>query len=286
MINSTFLKKYFFLMLFSVVLFADNNYQYLTKNLSQNIINARNRFSYLKPKINEIFKVQKHFSPLEEKAQRYFFNNLEEKISNLKYVQGKFLNKKEFKIMKKRALSQLNLIKKLSNRGITFLFFLTSSSVPNTVISNWLLETAILEKANVPIYPIIYIRGFGKNFREYFFNLAYTLKKNIPEEYVPYIKEYFRFKLGPQFFSYFHLKRVPAVVLAVCNDIDPMPKDCDIKYLMRGDMHLEYFFDKISQINKNPIYKKYYRILIANRIVNYKNGKSKREQNEDDDNYK
>jgi len=266
--------KIFFIFLLGSVLFANNSSEYynsLTKNLSQNIEKVRSDFSYLKPKINAILKTQKKYSPLEDKAKKYFFNSLEKKINNLKYVKGNFLNKKEFQLMKKKAISQLHMMKNFSHKGIAFLFFLTSSSVPNKVISNWLLETAILERANIPIYPIIYTRGFGKNFKKYFFNLAQSLKQNIPEEYVPYIKQNFRFKLGPQFFKYFHLKRVPAIVLAICNNLSPMPEDCDIKYIMKGDMHLSYFFDKISKVDNNLIYKKYYRILIANNIVNYNN---------------
>jgi len=264
------LKKVSFLFFLLIVSLYAYDYSNTTKNLKQNMKNIEMKFSYLKPKINDISKINNEFSRLQKKNQKNYFKNLETKIENIHYIKGIFLNKQEFEKMKKNSLKEMQIIKAINTKGINLLFFLTSSSVPNQVIANWILETAILEKAGVQILPIVYTRGFGKNFKKYFFNLANTMKKTIPLEYVPYVKKAFRFKLGPQFFSYFHLKRVPAIVLANCNNLSPMVHDCKIKYIMRGDMHLEYFFDKISQINSNPAYKKYYRILIANKIVNYK----------------
>jgi len=268
------LKKFFPFLLFLYVNAYAYNYGSLTKDLKQNINNIQARFSYLKPKIDNITKVQNNFQHLENKNQKVFFSKLEKEIENAKYVKGVFFNKEEFEKEKEFALKQMNIIKSIKTKGINFLFFLTSSSVPNDVIANWMLETAILQKAGVQILPIVYTRGFGKNFKKYFFNLANTMKKEIPKEYVPYVKKSFRFKLGPQFFKYFHLKRVPAIVLANCNNLSPMVQDCKIKYIMRGDMHLDYFFDKISQISPDPVYKKYYQILIANKIVNYNDKKN------------
>ena len=278
------MKKYLFFMIFTVILFGQTNYQN-NKKLYSNMeksynINSINKF---KAKFSNLAlskeKIKKEIAPfqhLQTNIENNFFNFLEKKVKNANMVSNsKYLSKKEFDKMKKQSLSELNTIKKIKKDGFNFLFFFTSSSVPNKVISNWMLEIAILEKANVNILPIVYIRGFGDHFKKYFFNLAHTMDKNIPKTYKPYVKNSFRLKLGSQFFKYLKLKRVPAVVLAHCTNLSPLVKDCKIKYLMKGDMHLDYFFYKIMQKNKNPKYKKYYRILIANGIVNYKNKKVK-----------
>ena len=249
-------------------------YNSLQNSVKMNEIGKiKQQFGKFLPQQAQLKKVTKQFSNINKHNTDNYLNLLKTKIENICYKKEdnfNYLTKAEFDKMKQISLKNIKMMNDIRKHGFNFLFIFTSRSVPNKVIANWLLEVGILEKAHADLLPIVYIRGFGKHFKQYFFNLTNDMNKEIPKEYKPYIRNSFRLKLGTQFFEYFHLKRVPALALAHCTNASPMVKDCKIKYLMRGDMHLEYFFNVISEKNKNPEYKKYYRILIGNKIVNYK----------------
>lgn len=63
----------------------------------------------------------------------------------------------------------------------------------------------------------------------------------------------------PWAYDYFNIDKVPAFALSYCKK-DFRFKECEHKYLVRGEMSLTNFFEIIS--DENPEYKKYYQKLI------------------------
>ena len=113
----------------------------------------------------------------------------------------------------------------------------------------------------------------------------YIAFRKKPEDWKKYIDEYpaqlktyivdnFHLKLDPRFFKTYDIKKAPAMALAICDSGVPDIKSCKIRYLIRGNVSLEVFFDKISKYEKK--YKDYVRYLQANKIVKNKKEVKKR----------
>ena len=60
----------------------------------------------------------------------------------------------------------------------------------------------------------------------------------------------FKFHIHPWAFKKLSLKEVPAYLLSYCDNDDYRFKQCDNKYLMKGDVSLKYFFNEIEKLDK------------------------------------
>jgi hypothetical protein len=142
-----------------------------------------------------------------------------------------------------------------------------SESVPRRSTTNVLLDIGILQENGININTKQYLRGPTKDFKDFVMTWKDFIDK-YPVEYKAYITNNFHLKIDPRFFKTYKIIKAPAMALATCDSGTPDIKSCKIKYLIRGNVSLEVFFDKISKYEKK--YKEYVRFLQANKIVKKK----------------
>ena len=168
-----------------------------------------------------------------------------------------FVSKKDMYELSKRIKDT----QKFLDKKREFIFYLTSVSAPKESILNIALQTGILRHNGIDIMFKAFFKGFPKNFKDYLFSIKDSL-----EEKPLYIKKYItnnlNIKVNPYLFDKFHIKKAPVIVLAECKGINPYLKNCNIKYLLHGDVSLYTFFDKISK--REDKYKKYTKYLLTN----------------------
>ena len=88
---------------------------------------------------------------------------------------------------------------------------------------------------------------------------------NLTPKYKKFVKNNYNLKIDPRLFDQFKGEKVPVIILAICKGTTPKKETCEFKYTMRGAISLEYFFEKIADLE--PRYKKYHEYLIGNKIV-------------------
>ena len=57
------------------------------------------------------------------------------------------------------------------------------------------------------------------------------------------------------------------MVFSICKPGDPEVDSCLLKYAIKGDVSLPYFFNEIAEKEENKTFKKMFEILKANQIV-------------------
>lgn len=63
----------------------------------------------------------------------------------------------------------------------------------------------------------------------------------------------------PELFETLDVKRVPAYAVSVCENKNLHPEECEVKYLVRGDITLKYMLEKLSE--KNKYFEEFYNAL-------------------------
>lgn len=216
------LKKLFFPPLFlSSLLFASGQQDY--HRVIENIkhkIESQSRNYKLKLSAQQIKFLQKHFPTLLKQYQ--------ETVSNL--------NKKD----------------------IPAIFYFTSTSVPIKDMENILISINKL-KNEFEIEDLQVFNGIDfNNFANYQKQLEKDRKKDKILDKA--ISHTMLWRLDSNSFKKLKLNKVPAIAFAMCNSNSIYPSDCDIKYIMRGDKSLLYFFHIVSEKDKN--YLPYYNALV------------------------
>jgi len=169
--------------------------------------------------------------------------------------------------------------KKYADSPKEFLLYFYSESVPKNSTLNILLNMDILRQNGINIESKQYMVGYPKNYKQYMFDWKDTIEE-YPVKFRKMAMNNFHMKLDLGFFKKYNIKRVPAMALAVCKSGIPEPKSCKIKYLIRGDVPLVTFFDKIALEDKK--YLKYSQALNANGIIDLKKIKSKEVSSNED----
>ncbi len=194
-----------------------------------------------------------------------------EQLQKINFIDQLRLAEKNFKgnnYISKEEMTQItNTISEVTKNANTpqdFILILTSETVPNKIIINNLLSVGILQSNGIDIETKIYFQGIPEDMETYMKTLTKEID-NYNEEAKELISENVKVKIDPRFFQIFDLKKAPALVFASCPSQVPDVKKCEYKYLIRGDSGLINFFDKIRNIDNK--YEKYYRYLIANKIV-------------------
>lgn len=172
-----------------------------------------------------------------------------------------YITKSEFEHLEKN-IKKIN--KQIGEGPFSFVLYFTSSSVPTKTMFNVLHGISILQDNGYKIYSKQYVIGPPENFQEYMnkmnddinlFSLTVQSK----------VKRNFGLKIDPRYFDYFKLKKVPAMAIATCPTLVPDIEKCKFHYIIKGDVSLVSFFDRISETDKS--YDKLSKILIANKIA-------------------
>jgi len=194
-------------------------------------------------------------SKIKDLYQFQYMKQPKEVMSNFKGYD--FVSKQDLSDITKRV----NETKKFLNKRREFIFYLTSTTVPKEAILNIALQTGILRHNGVDIMFKSFFQGFPNDFKDYLFSIRDSLKEK-PFEIKKYIGDNLNIKVNPYFFDKFKIKKAPVILLAECRGINPILKNCKVKYLLHGDVSLYTFFDKISL--KEDKYKKYTKYLLTN----------------------
>jgi hypothetical protein len=170
-----------------------------------------------------------------------------------------FLTKKEFK----KVYNIIANYKKRDNKERDFIFYLTSESVPTQSMLNIIYQVGLLQKyGNIDIKTKQFFIGFPKDFKSLLTKFKDEIEKRNPAQ-KKLIENNSGIKIDPRIFSYFNLKKVPAIVLAKCKGLNPDIKKCKYKFILRGDASLLEFFEKVQNFDKK--YKKYSQTLIEHK---------------------
>jgi hypothetical protein len=250
------MKKIFLLSFLTISLFAEAfDYSKLDKNRADvskfsNLDYKGSQTKAIDP--DQFEKIPKDTNVFKQMKQTETFYNGDE-----------YITKKEFKDLS----TKINNISKEASKPQDFILYLSSESVPNNTLLNVMLSIGILQENNIDINSKIYLMGPPDDFENYMNSLKNDLVR-YPITTQEMIARNVNLKLDPRFFNIFDLKKAPAIIFATCPSQIPDPKTCDFKYLMRGDMSLASFFDKIKNIE--PKYEKYYSYLISNKFEEVK----------------
>lgn len=172
-----------------------------------------------------------------------------------------YITKEEFSTLEKNIH---NIKKEIGTGPYSFLLYFTSSSVPPKTMFNVLHSISILQDNGYKIHSKQYIMGPPADFQGYMMGM-YNSINDMDIKVQSKIKRNFGLKIDPRYFDYFKLKKAPAMAIATCPSLVPDIKNCKFHYIIKGDVSLVTFFDKISETNKE--YDKLNKILIANKIA-------------------
>ena len=141
-------------------------------------------------------------------------------------------------------------IEKTSHNDVVYLF--TSSSVPLNVFKKFIIEGSVLNE-EYGVKVVLVLQGFNnKKYIEYMrelddffdtFKDGEIFKKNILTMYDPFV------------FKNLNIKQVPVLAIASYKE-SFYPSKSDIKYVLRGNRTLGYFFDLLKKDDEK--YEKYF----------------------------
>jgi len=176
------------------------------------------------------------------------------------YKDSEFLTKEE---LKELVVLSFKMKENAFNKSHMFILYFFTAKVPKNSTANVLLGVSALQQNGIQIESKQYLTGVPENIESYMKSWK-TFAYEYPFKYQNNIVRNFHLKFDPRFFRVYEVKEAPAMALAYCKSAIPTPKQCSIKYLIRGDTSLFDFFDKISEIE--PKYKPFANILKANGI--------------------
>jgi len=227
------------------------NADYINKNFSQIKFDQDNEFA---KKMKQEFASK--FHGLTYKQAKTYLDSF--------YKPNDFLTKEEAYYLLDYIYTEKQ--QKLVQANDFILYFFTED-VPKNSTANVLLSVSALQDNGIHLRIKEYLTGPSDNIKEYLFSWKDFIAE-YPDKYKRNISENFHLKFDPRFFKVYDIKKAPAMALAHCQSLIPTPKTCKIDYLIRGDVSLLTFFDKISKIDKK--YLPYKKILEANGIYEVK----------------
>ena len=141
---------------------------------------------------------------------------------------------------------------------VKVLFHFISTSVPPVSVSNVLVETTLLQQ-KFPIEIRHIVLGLDSSIKEYLPKL-FSLTESY-QTLTDRLRENLIINIDSKAFRFLNLKKVPALAWATCKESSIYPSDCKIEYLIRGDVGLLTFFDKLSIQEESFI--PYYNLLAS-----------------------
>lgn len=208
------------------------------ESLSQNSEELKEIFKAVKDSNMSDIKSVPAFSPRGEIMTKEGFINTFERVS------GKMLTQEQ----KELILKELDSIDTQQKRVDSFFYFY-SESIPIKAADNFLVYFNQIKEKYPEIKGYVVINGFPP------YNIYEFMQKFNRDKFGKGI-----LKIHPILYENFGVERVPAFGLAKCLDDDKFnSKECDYKYVLKGDVNLAYFLDKITEEDKQ--YQKYRAVL-------------------------
>ena len=119
-----------------------------------------------------------------------------------------------------------------------YLLYFFSQSVPYHSFATFLAGVDKLNRSGIDVSTVQYLRGLDGDFKEFMFNL------NDMKEMHTVFSRQVQIKMHPKRFIEFDITKVPAVAYAECGA--SVYDDCEIKYLVRGDMKVAKLLDVLA----------------------------------------
>ena len=113
-----------------------------------------------------------------------------------------------------------------------YLFYFTSTTVPVKSFQDFLVSTYKISKKVPELRVVQYFRGIGDFYR--YANKAIDFSSQ--DEINLNMAEMLKMKIHPKRFKEFNITKVPALVYAECFNNYYSDPDCDLKYIVRGDI--------------------------------------------------
>jgi len=168
------------------------------------------------------------------------------------YNSASMLPEKQSKIIKEKVSNEYEKhtkIYKNPNKSSITVFYFVDSGITDTAIERFSIA---INKIGVT-GKVMYRGLINNSFQE-----SANLVKNIQTE--KEIKNIDFYPIHFHSFNKFKLEAVPAYALSICNNEQFRFADCKHKYLIKGDISLASFFEKIKEYGKE--YEEYYYALL------------------------
>jgi len=127
--------------------------------------------------------------------------------------------------------------------------YLTSSSVPVASHISFVSEMSKLEKDFNIQSKMCMIGIESKGFPDFMVELMQALGKMQGKQNGSGMD------FCPELFEKLELTQVPAYAVSVCDSTTSHPEECEVRYLVRGDMSLKFMLEKLA--NKNDYFKEF-----------------------------
>lgn len=132
------------------------------------------------------------------------------------------------------------------NKKRPYLFYFTSTSVPTKSFQDFLISTYKISKKVPELRVVQYFRGIG-NFYDYARKaIDFSSQSDINLNMAKMLK----IKIHPKRFKEFNITKVPALIYAECFNNYYSDSNCDIKYIVRGDIDTASALDLFSHDDK------------------------------------
>ena len=191
--------------------------------------------------------------------EKYNIPSREEVLSKHKKLlhqldsKGKKIAQKSFQTLPKMQnvkMKDLN-ISNNQDKKVDTIFYLFSTSQSEYMFYNFVEESSKLKKVN-------------KNIKYYGVVQGMLSKKQLQKLYTPFkynkeLEDDAVIKMQPFIFKDLDLKRVPVYLFSKCSMSEFKYKDCENKYIVRGEISLKKALDVVSKNDKS--YLKYLNIL-------------------------
>jgi len=141
-----------------------------------------------------------------------------------------------------------------NNKSELTIFYFVDSLVDNVSIENFSNAINKLTNHNLKVDGKVMFRGLINDSFKESGDFVLKLKENNNVKNIEFYPIHFHS------FKYFKLSRVPAYALSVCNNNNFKFSECNHKYLIRGNIALQSFFQLLMEENKE--YEDYYYTLL------------------------
>jgi hypothetical protein len=215
--------------------FSKNNYSMENSNLYNDLLDSKN--------IVEINK------------SKYIPSRIETLQSTVNVFKQMSDDKKLIKLVDELMISYKNSFKSKYK-----ILFLSSRSVPISTLYNFCVDVTKITKKNQNFSSSVIFRGFDNQFNNYVdgFN-KYQRRLSVHKDRSLLVKN-MEIRVDPTYFSDLNVTEVPLIALAECKQ-GYYNKNCDIKYIHKGDISLHKFLTKVSLHEK--MFEDYINILEA-----------------------
>lgn len=251
----------FLILIFPLILlsepvdFNSEEYKQFLEAPLKNVQKIKDEFGYLQNNKSDDSLREELEARIKVMGYKEYYKFIEDNYQDTIY-----LTKKELLFLVDDVVKRIEVLESHPHR---FLLVFTTEGISKKYISDLLLGISIIQDNGYNFETKQYHIGIPKDMRSYL-NGWKSFIETYPFKYQSNIARNFKMKFDPAFFKMYNVDKAPAMAVAVCATATPTVENCRIQYLIRGEVDLITFFDKISK--KNTAYLKYKKLLEANKI--------------------